>query len=225
MSQQCEVNISGKTVYLAIPCYQGMLPMETALEMTQLRDHLRNAGVSLLAHGERGNGVITEVRNRLLTHFLNSDADYIFWLDDDMIFKSEDVVRMLALCELKDNVACTYPSRSDTPKFYIHRIDRFGENEFDELGLLKAKGVGMGFCCMKREVIQKLAATKETYKDNAGEDIISAFRNGVKDGQFWGEDMNFFYDLYDLGYITYIDPSIALKHVGRKDYDTKFKLD
>lgn len=226
MSQQREFDISNKKVYLAIPCYMGSLPVETALEISTVRLMLRQYGVEMIIHAERGNGVITEVRNKLLTGFYESDCDFLFWLDDDIIFEAKDFVKTIALCTEKGIVGATYPSRRDPPTFYIHPIDRFSKKfEFDELGLIKAKGIGLGFTCISRAVVQDLLKDKDTYKTAAGEErYYNVFRNGVCDGEYWGEDINFFYDLFDLGHITYVDPDVFLKHVGRKDYDTKFKV-
>ena len=226
MSQQREFDISGLKVYIAIPCYTGSLPVETALELSTLRLMLKQYGVELIIHAERGNGVITEVRNKLITGFYESDCDYLFWLDDDIIFESKDFVKVLALCTEKQVVGATYPSRRDPPVFYIHPLNRESkEFEFDELGLIKAKGIGLGFTCVNRAVVADLLKDKDTYKEPTGtRQFYNVFRNGVAKGEYWGEDINFFYDLYDLGYITYVDPDVFLKHVGRKDYDTKFKV-
>ena len=139
----------------------------------------------------------------------------------DMVVDQEKFAELI----IKECVAASYPTRSEQPIFHIHPIDRHGENEFDELGLLKAKGLGLGFTCIKRSVVEKLIATKETYIETNGTNLMyDVFRNGVVDKEYWGEDINFFYDLIDLGYITYVDIDIHLKHVGRKDYDARLIL-
>ena len=225
MSEQKEFNISGKKVYIAIPSYMGHVPVDTALTLSQIPLVLRDYGAQAVIHAERGNGVITEVRNKLISKFLDSDADYIFWLDDDIVFTVRDFMRVFALCTEKKVVGATYPSRDEFARFYIHPIDRYGPFEFDEMGLLKCKGLGMGFVCMSREVAEAVCKDKPTYtKTNGSEKILDVFRNGVIDGEYWGEDINFLYDLYDLGYITYVDSDIHLKHVGYKYYDAKFTI-
>lgn len=225
MSEQREFDISGAKIYLAIPSYQGHVPVETAIALAQLPMLLNQFGCSMSIHAERGNGVITEVRNKLITTFLNSDADYLFWLDDDIVFKPEDLIRVVALCSQKKVVGATYPSRDGSNRFYIHPIDRFGPFEFDEMGLVKCKGLGMGFVCMSREVVEAVCKDKPTYKKTKeSSSVLEIFRNGVVDGEYWGEDMNFLYDLYALGYITYVDSDIHLQHVGTKYYDAKFTI-
>lgn len=225
MSQECEFDLSNLKVFLAIPNYMGSLPTETALEISETRLKLKEHGVTMELHSERGSGVITEVRNKLITRFLESDCDYLFWLDDDIIFKTEDFIKILALATIKEVTASTYPTRSDTPKFFVHPINRFGEYEFDELGLLKAKALGLGFTCLKRSVVEKLVSTKQKYTEQLGTvELYDVFRNGVQNGEYWGEDTNFFYDLFNLGYITYVDTEVHLKHVGRKDYDSKLLI-
>ena len=93
------------------------------------------------------------------------------------------------------------------------------------MGLVKCKGLGMGFVCMSREVVEAVCKDKPTYKKTKeSSSVLEIFRNGVVDGEYWGEDMNFLYDLYALGYITYVDSDIHLQHVGTKYYDAKFTI-
>jgi len=225
MSEQKEFNISGAKIYLAIPSYLGHVPVETLLAVAQLPLKLDACGAHMAIHAERGNGVITEVRNKLITGFLNSDAEYLFWLDDDIVFNADDLIRIVALCTEKKVVGATYPSRDGSNRFYIHPIDRYGPFEFDEMGLIKAKGLGMGFVCMHRSVVEAVCKDKPTYKKSKeSEELIDVFRNSEVGGEYWGEDINFLYDLYALGYITYVDADVHLQHVGTKYYDAKFTI-
>ncbi len=220
-TKEKEFDLSGLSVCIALPCYSGIVPVETALALAQTIVEAKDAGIKVDIVVERENGIITAVRNRLVSRFLNeSKAEYMFWIDDDIIFTPQDFIACLALATEKDMVGATYPVRKDEPKFFIKYInDQYPEFDKD-YGLIKAKGLGLGFMCMHRKLVQEIVDTCETYEEK-GLVIPDLFKVGRRDNKYWGEDMWFFNDLYDLGHIAYIHPLINLKHVGRKDYDHK----
>lgn len=219
-----EFDLTGKSVCIAIPCYSGVVPIETALALASLAVNLKEIGVKLDIVSERENGIITSVRNRLVYRFLKeSDADYLFWLDDDIIFETKDFLSVFALATEKRICAATYPSRKEPSNFFIKYVQG-DKPEFEEdYGLIKAKGLGMGFICMDREIVQEVFdANADSEYDDSGFSPRDLFKIGVRDRKYWGEDMSFLVDLYETyGHVSYVHPWINLKHVGRKDYDAK----
>jgi hypothetical protein len=219
-----EFDLNGKSICIAIPCYSGVIPIETAIAIASIAVRLKEIGVSLDIVSERENGLVTSVRNRLAYRFLTeSKAEYLFWLDDDIIFTVEDFLSIFALATEKEIVAASYPSRKEPSSFFIKYINE-KTPEFDEdYGLIKAKGLGLGFLCMNRKIVQQV------FDDNADSEYVDKeftprdlFKIGVVDRKYWGEDMMFLVNLYNkYGYISYVHPWINLKHVGRKDYDAK----
>lgn len=220
-TKEKEFDLSKTSVCIAIPCYSGIVPVETALALTQTVIELKEAGVKVDLVIERENGIITAVRNRLVARYLQeSNAEYLFWIDDDIIFTPADFINCLALSTEKKMVGATYPVRKDEPKFFI----KYANDEYPEFdqdyGLIKAKGLGLGFMCMHRDIVTEISNQNNTYEDK-GLKIADIFKVGRKGNKYWGEDMWFFNDLFVNGHIAYINPLINLKHVGRKDYDYK----
>jgi hypothetical protein len=85
-------------------------------------------------------------------------------------------------------------------------------------------GLAIGFTCVRRDLVEAWAATKERMY-HAGNDqmILDAFvldakrhNDGVKHSR--GEDGAFFDDMRALGYKAWLDPTIELGHVGTKEY-------
>jgi len=219
-----EFDLVGKSVCIAIPCYSGVIPIETALALASLAVNLKDIGVKLDIVSERENGIITSVRNRLVYRFLTeSDADYLFWLDDDIIFTTQDFLSIFALATEKGIVAATYPSRKEPSNFFIKYLEGDTPEFEPDYGLIKSKGLGLGFLCMKREIVQEVFdANADSEYDDAGFSPRDLFKIGVRNRKYWGEDMSFLVDLYDtFGHISYVHPWINLKHVGRKDYNAK----
>lgn len=212
------ISVDGIKVCIALPCYGGYVPLEMALTFAELIPVCKLYGVTVSIVTERGNSLPTTARNALLQQFMETDSEYIFWIDDDVLFTPQDFLEILAVATKKKSVAATYPARKDEPVFFIKPIN--GETiEFDEDGFIKSRGVGMGFSCQHRSLYEPLLEKAETYSNRDGTIVRNVFKSIVVDGQFWGEDMYFFNELYQNGQITYVHPLINLKHVGRKDYN------
>lgn len=220
--EEKEFDLKDTSVCIAIPCYSGIVPIETALALAATCVELRDMGVKVDIAVEREDGIITAVRNRLISRYLaESSAEYLFWIDDDIIFTPSDFTTCLALATEMKQVGATYPVRADTPKFFIKYInDKYPE--FDEkYGLLKSKGLGLGFMCQHRSIVEQIVKDKETYVTK-GTVISDVFQVGREGNSYWGEDMRYFNELYTkYGHIAYIVPQLNLKHVGRKDFDHK----
>lgn len=213
-----QVSLKDVKVCLAIPCYSGVIPLELGLALASTVLLAKDNGISLEIIAERENGIVTSSRNKLLTQFLNdTDAEYLFWLDDDIIFTPEDFVEILAWTIKKKSVAATYCVRQDNPVFFVKPIN--GSIEFDEDGFIPASGVGLGFACQHRSLLEQLVKDVEVYKDRGNSDVYNAFEVGVVNGKYQGEDYNFF---SKLSQPTYVHPFVTLKHVGRKDYSHPF---
>lgn len=219
-----EISVDGVKVCIALPCYGGFVPLEMVLAFAELIPECNKYGVEVSILAERGNSLPTTARNNLITRFMDTKSDYLFWIDDDILFNVSDFLQILALTVQRKSVAATYCVRKDEPVFFIKPLD--GKNiTFDSQGLIESRGVGLGFSCQHRSILEPLFDEAEIYTDKENNTIRDVFKAGVKDGKFVGEDFYFFNKLYENGHITYIHPLIHLKHVGRKDYDHRLMTD
>lgn len=213
-----EFSVDGMKVCIALPCYGGYVPLEMCLEFAELIPALNKHGVTVSILAERGNSLPTTARNNLLAKFMETDCEYLFWIDDDILFTVQDFLQILALTQGRKSVAATYPVRKDEPTFFIKPLDDVNIT-FDKDGMIMAKGLGLGFSCQHRSLLEPLYEAAETYYDKDNNAMRDVFKTDIVNGKFRGEDFYFFNKLYENGHITYIHPLINLKHVGRKDYD------
>ena len=213
-------DLSNHSVFIAIPAYRGYFPVETTLNLIELTGTLKGMGISTDLYVERENAIVNAARNSLVHHYLTeSKADHLFFIDDDIIFPVDDFISVFALATEYGVVSATYPSRKDKPTFFM-RNPHEGAWEVNGDGLVKTIGTGLGFTCIKREIVQSLYDESDWYIDHiSGDKIKNIFRLEVKDGRFWGEDMSFFQDLYDRGHYNWVYPLTSLKHQGKKDFD------
>lgn len=212
------VSVDGVKVAVVIPCYSGYVPLEFGLVLAELAVEVKKYGVDICFISERGNSLAMTARNSLLARFLATDYEYIFWIDDDILFTVNDFLQILALCITRKSTAASYCARQDAPVFFIKPLNN-ETIEYTEDGLIPARGCGLGFACQHRSILEPLMEGKDTYEDRDKTVIKDVFKTGVFEGRYWGEDMYFFNLLYKNGHPVYIHPNINLKHVGRKDYD------
>jgi len=210
------ISVDGVTVCIVIPCYSGSVPVEFCLALSKLVTELPRYGVTYSILVEVGNSLPETARDSLLTKFLETEEEYLFWLDDDIVFDTEDFLRVLALTVEKKSVAGLYCVKQDTPRFIIKPIQ--DEVTFTSEGLILSKGTGMGFSCQHRSLIEEIVVGKRTYQDQNGKPVLDVFDTKEIDGVLRGEDIGFFFELFDKGHVTYIYTDVNLRHVGRKAY-------
>lgn len=148
--------------------------------------------------------LIYDARNQLAAQALKAEADYILWLDSDMIVPPDVIPRMIKHMEDgKDFVSGIYFRRRApfAPVLYS-RIDREGHadfNDYPEDTVFEIAGAGFG-CCMTR--VSML------------EDIALNFKDWFTPFNNYGEDLSFCLRALECGYKLYCDSTIKCGHVG-----------
>lgn len=148
--------------------------------------------------------LIYDARNQLAAQALKAQADYILWLDSDMIVPPDVIPRMLKHMEDgKDFVSGIYFRRRApfAPVLYS-RIDREGHadfNDYPEDTVFEIAGAGFG-CCMTR--VSML------------EDIALNFKDWFTPFNNYGEDLSFCLRALECGYKLYCDSTIKCGHIG-----------
>ena len=152
--------------------------------------------------------LIYDARNKLAAQAIESEADYILWLDSDMTFKPDTLIRLLK--DIEDNnldiVSALYFRRSHPyspvafSKFDFVDNQAVFENYTGELsGLHKVEGVGFGCLLMDAQVVF---------------DVFGKYGDCFSPIAKVGEDLSFLWKARQLGYETYLDCDIKCGHVG-----------
>ncbi len=203
--------------FIATPCYGGQL-MEPYFRSTIKLMTFFNQHQIPIAFGTIANeSLVTRARNVLLAYFLNSDYTHLLFIDADIEFQVDDVLKLYA--HNKDVCVGAYPKKgvawqrikenmqapeNGVREFSDKEIAAFGSDyaiNFKfvdkesktvqvENGLLKLHDAGTGFMMIKREAILKLLKAYPELKYN--NDVM--INNTHLDDQF--------YALFD----TMIDP-------------------
>ena len=210
---------------IAIPAYDGKLNIKSAFALATLAMDMAKHGAKLYLTQISGCSLITKARNALVADFLESDATDLLFIDSDIIFKSDDVLRLLALSGNKDITAGAYPRRSKDKKFFTDiYLDDQNQIEFRD-GMLRVDRIGTGFMLIRRHVLETMKANHPEwgYYNNVNDRTDYAlFDFELKNGEYYGEDYTFCNRAKADGFSIYLDPEINLPHIGTEEYSNHF---
>jgi hypothetical protein len=149
--------------------------------------------------------ILLTQRERLATMAIDLDAEYILWLDSDMVFPATTAVRLLAHNE--DIVCANYVRRQLPAKGVAYETIGDWENplSFDVRDeLVTVEGIGMGCVLMKTEIFTQLA--KPWFE----------FGWSPESNDFLGEDMILWQKVAALGYSIKVDTALSqeMRHLG-----------
>ena len=97
-------------VFFATPCYGGMLTDQFFLSMFRMSQVLMQHGINFRITTLRNESLISRARNILTAMFLASDCTHLMFIDSDIEFQPEDILRALAYD--KPVIAGAYPKKA-----------------------------------------------------------------------------------------------------------------
>ena len=161
----------------------------------------------------RGGGtLIHDLRAELTQDALDSGADWIFFLDDDMRFPADALECLLR--HRRDIVGCNYVTRSIPPRPTAKRASEDGMHWYDvptrpfSAGLEEVDGLGFGCILINARVF------KETPKPWFSMPYAPHLGNHV------GEDVYFCTVAGNAGFTTNLDHDLSkvIKHTGEFEF-------
>ncbi len=173
-----------KHIFIATPCYGGQLGEPYFRSMMRLAIMCNKYDIPYTISTLANESLITRGRNTLTSFFMeNAEATHLFFVDADIEFEPEDLLRMVAYD--KPITVGAYPKKAINWESIVHAtransdetaqtIEGHSSNyvvNFDFLkdehgdktpqvqisdNLIKLKDAGTGFMCIQKEVIQKM---------------------------------------------------------------------
>ncbi len=150
--------------------------------------------------------VLPQIRNQLARAALDSAADYLLWIDSDMVFPMDALLRALSLNLAV--VGANYLRRGPVDQPTALGLDHkpvWTTREAAEAGLVEEVwSAGLGFCLIDMQVMRKLAEESEPFF------ALEMFGDGT---DLKGEDVFFFERIRKAGFPVHVDHVLSL-HVG-----------
>lgn len=196
-------------IMLAVPCMdQVPVPFCQSLAM------LQKVGECTLAM--KAGSLIYTSRNDLAMNAVQSDMDYVFWMDSDMSFPPDTLVRMMDTLQKNNLDILTGLYFRRVPPYspvLFDRLEMRGNiccwSEFKQLPdeLFEVGGCGFGCVLMSTEVFMSVQSKHGN--------MFAPIGNN-------GEDIAFCIRARDCGYKIWCDPAVICGHVGYSVVDDKF---
>jgi len=223
MAETRQATLTGRTLFIGIPAYDGKLNIKTAFALAQLMPKAMSLGVSVILSDLSNCSIITMARNALVHEFLKTDATELLFIDADIVATADDMLRLMA--QSRDITTGAYPRRAKDQNFFADLyFDANGDLEFDG-SLMRVERAPTGFMLIQRHVIEKMVAAHPewTYEKSPTEKMSAVFDFAIVDGKYVGEDYLFCDRATQMGFKVYIDVDISLPHVGSNEFTRNFR--
>jgi len=188
---------------------------------------LTELGIRAYVQHVVGNSNLPRARNELVAGFLAMKFDDLLFVDDDMGWDANDVVRLLGSeQDIVGGVGCkkVVCEDKDPAKWCMRILD--GPIHQDDMGAIEVEAVGTGFLKISRAVFMRMIMAHPEWKRRGWASMPAAaremyyqfFRFDSLTAEEWGEDVGFCREWRALGGSVWIDPTIRLLHVGEYEY-------
>lgn len=174
----------------------------------------------------QGDGVARS-RNQLSADFLATDCTHLLFIDCDLIFSPQHVVRIVS--HDVPLVGGLYPKKQDTDEIEWV-LNSLPDTEPDASGLQAVRYIGTGFLCVQRPVFQmmidhlgaQIEFTADYGKRRTEHDFwpmgVYQYPDGTR--RYLSEDWYFCQRWLDLGGKVLADTRVLIKHLGPAVYPT-----
>jgi len=229
------------SLMIATPMYGGMCTGLYTMGLLTTMSKMRELGVKVRWSHMTNESLITRARNELTRAFLETDCDYLMFIDADIGFDAEAVAQLMAV---DDDVVCgIYPKKGInwesvaraaidgktdlqdyTGDFVLNMVgDKHVET--DERGVIEVRHGGTGFMLIKRGVFDYLKPHVPTYRTSSEKDpktgeyvkplTYEFFATSIDEsGALLSEDYHFCELFRKHGGKIHAHPFIKLEHVG-----------
>jgi hypothetical protein len=219
------------TVYIAMPCYDSV-KINTMLSVIKLVEQFRQSGIKMGINTIKS-PLIHQARNHLTSVFLTTEYQYLLFIDSDVEFEPEAVLRMLVA---KKEIICTpYRVKAEQLDKHIYGAIEFKDPKnipFLPGGLVEVEAGPTGLMLIDRTVFEKIIKNHPDLKiknkatptaDKSLEFYYNFFDFGFKDNVAMGEDVSFCNLAKENDFKIYANTESTTKHHGSWAWEGKFK--
>ena len=224
-------------VYIATPCYD-MMRVETCVALLDTFSALGGSGIECKFKSVKSS-LVTHGRNLLTCGFLNSGFDYMLFVDADVEFEPEAVMRMLV--PKKDIIVTPYRVKELNTKYAVKFKDP-DDIKIEPFDLVEIEEGPAGLMLIHKKVFEllmgkhpelKIEFDKPTQdkmnKEIGAEDAISRYMYNFWDttfrldtGEWKGEDLSFCSLAREAGIKIYANLDSWTTHHGSWGWKGRF---
>ena len=217
------------SVFIAMPCYDSV-KINTMLSVIKLVQQLAKSGIEVGINTMKS-PLIHQARNYLTSVFLTTKYQYLLFIDSDVEFEPESILRMLVA---KKEIICTpYRVKAEQLDKHIYTVE-FKDPEHVPIlpgGLVEIEAGPTGLMLIDRKVFEEIIKNHHDLKINneampdAGKShkfYYNFFDFGFKDNYAMGEDISFCRLARRNDFKIYANTESTTKHHGSWAWGGKF---
>ena len=218
------------SVMIAMPCYDSV-KVSTMMSVIKLVQQLGKSGVAVGINTIKS-PLIHQARNYLTSVFLTTEYTHLLFIDSDVEFEPEAVIRMLIA---KKDVICTpYRVKSSDVKKKIYTVEIKKAAPLETGDIIEIIGGPTGIMLIHRDVFKKIIEKfpelkiKNSVFPKEGPDhqyYYNFFDFKFEDGYSVGEDVSFCHLVGKAGFKLYANTASPTKHHGSYAWSGTFKED
>lgn len=211
-------------IFFATPCYGGLITDQFFLSMFKTTQTLIQHGINFRITTLRNESLISRARNILTAMFLESNCTHLMFIDADIEWEQDAIIRMLAMD--KDLIAGAYPKKTLPIDYAINLkfVDEARKQVRVENGAVEVLDASTGFFLIKRNVIEKMIESypelfyvNDSSIDPKYNKYCYSFFDTIHDpddNRYLSEDYTFCRRWQKIGGEIWLDPNTKLNHVG-----------
>ena len=238
--------LSETSVMIATPCYGGVVHSEYTLSLISAIKVLEKFNVKYEIRLISNESLITRARNHLVSYFMAGPCSHMIFIDADIVFPSESVLKLIAA---NKGIACgAYPLKTSPDQEDFQRRNRYVINMDDPClvndlaetqKVFTVADAGTGFMMIKRGVFEIMKTkypelkytsdydrglfkkTSSDMKEGLRENLYSLFdtmHDSDNDNAYLSEDYAFCKRWRKADGKIWVDPDIKLDHIGKYTY-------
>jgi len=217
------------TIFIAMPCYDSV-KINTMLSVIKLVQQLGKSGIEVGIHTMKS-PLIHQARNYLTSVFLTTEYQYLLFIDSDVEFDPESVLKMLIA---KKNIVCTpYRVKSADLTKHIYTVEFKDPKNILILagGLVEIEAGPTGLMLIDRKVFEKIIKNHHDLKitnkatphaEKSHEFYYNFFDFSFNDGYAMGEDVSFCRLARGNGFKIYANIESSTTHHGSFAWKGRF---
>jgi hypothetical protein len=230
MSAERSYDLAGRSIFIALPAYDFKVSLKLAISLAKFAQLAPQHGIDVQIGSICGCSVVSRARNLLVRDFLDSPCTELLFIDSDINFEPESILRLMAWGgDPKKGIVAAVPRVRDAKATYIATLDQDEDGlTMNGMGLVRAKRVATAFMWVQRKVFEDLLAAHPEwnyYEPRQNKHLNAVFDFVVTPEGYIGEDFLFCDRAREAGYEVWVDPTITLGHMGVQEYIGNFGND
>jgi hypothetical protein len=205
-------------IYFGLPMYGGMCTEATFTGLLRFAVIATKLKLNFTMDVLYNESLIPRARNNLVAKFLNTNATHLMFIDVDLGFDAESILKLV--CNNQDIIGGLYPKKSLPISYAVNSLPSakvYGED------IIEVSTLPTGFMLIKRHVIDKMIQNHPELKIRDGigyapeceKYMYALFDTLIDEHQnYLSEDWAFCYRWRKMGGIVTANTSIKLDHSG-----------